>query len=156
MPGARDHLDQSARDLTRSARPAASPQRSERPAITAAADPRLADGGSSTRADLMHVQRTAGNAAVASLIAPAVQRVVNLDEMSTEVSAPPEAGAVDPATDAGGEAADAGGAADHTITAGHIGLNAPMVEAPGIIRAQTVIADSIVASSYTPGAGNVW
>ena len=157
MPGARDHLDQSARDLTRSTRPDLSLEPGERPAITTAADPRLADGSSSTHADLLRVQRTAGNAALASLVAPAVQRVVNLDEMSTEVGAAPEAGAGEPAAaGASGPAADTGGEADHTITAGHIGLNAPMVEAPGIIRAQTVIADSIVATSYTPGAGNVW
>jgi hypothetical protein len=157
MPGARDHLDQSTREPARSTRPDLSPEWSERPAITAAADPRLADGSSSVHADLLRVQRTAGNAALASLVAPAVQRVVNLDEMSAEVDAAPLAGAGEPAA-AGesGPAADAGGAADHTITAGHIELNAPMVEAPGIIRAQTVVADSIVASSYTPGAGNQW
>jgi hypothetical protein len=157
MPGARDHLDQSAREPARSSRPDLSPERSERPAITAADDPRLADGSSSAHADLLRVQRTAGNAALASLVAPAVQRVVGLDDMSTEVDAAPAAAAGEPAAaGSSGPAAETGGEADHTITAGHIGLNAPVVEAPGIIRAQTVIADSIVATSYTPGAGNVW
>ncbi len=149
MPGARDHLDSSERDVARAPRPDAGPARSERPAITGAADPRLADGSAGTRADLMHVQRTAGNAAVASLVAPAVQRVVAIDEVASEVAAPAEDTGASPVGDAAPEM-------DHTINAAHIGLNAPMVEAPGIIRANTVIADSIVASSYTPGAGNAW
>jgi hypothetical protein len=31
-----------------------------------------------------------------------------------------------------------------------------MTEAHGVLRADTIIADSVVASSYSPGAGNVW
>jgi hypothetical protein len=160
MPGARDHLDQTASEPARSRKLDAAPDRDVRPTITGAADPRLAVGGSGSHADLMHVQRTAGNAAVASLVAPSVQRVVTLDEMTSEVdaAAPPSGGGSPEgaASADAGAAADAGGEADHTITAAHIGLNAPIVEASGILRAQTVIADSIVASSYTPGAGNQW
>jgi hypothetical protein len=35
-------------------------------------------------------------------------------------------------------------------------LNAGMVTAPGVVQADTIIANSVVASNYTPGAGNVW
>jgi hypothetical protein len=154
MPGARDHLDQPARDLTRTRPPGIAPDRDVRPAITAAADPRLAGASAGTHADLMHVQRTAGNAAVASLVAPSVQRAITIDEVASEVQAPAQADAGSPdAASPGGGAATA--EADHTINAAHIGLNAPIVEAPGIVRAQTVIADSIIASTYTPGVGNV-
>ncbi len=31
-----------------------------------------------------------------------------------------------------------------------------MTQANGVLRADTIIADNVVASSYTPGAGNVW
>jgi hypothetical protein len=51
--------------------------------------------------------------------------------------------------------AEAGGEANHTINAAHIGLNAPIVTASGIVRAETVIADTIIASTYSPGVGNV-
>ena len=37
-----------------------------------------------------------------------------------------------------------------------INLPAPMVSADGVLRVSTIIADSVVASSYTPGAGNLW
>jgi hypothetical protein len=31
-----------------------------------------------------------------------------------------------------------------------------MTQTSGVIRAGTIIADSVVAASYSPGAGNVW
>ncbi|MBL8729350.1 MAG: hypothetical protein JNM25_13010 [Planctomycetes bacterium] len=34
--------------------------------------------------------------------------------------------------------------------------NAAMNENTGVVRCDTLIANSVVASSYTPGAGNVW
>ena len=37
-----------------------------------------------------------------------------------------------------------------------VGIHAPMVQADGVLQAGTIIADSVVASSYSPGAGNVW
>ncbi len=42
------------------------------------------------------------------------------------------------------------------LTAGQISLNAGMVKATGVIQCDTIIANSVVGSSYTPGAGNVW
>jgi hypothetical protein len=81
---------------------------------------------------------------------------VSIDEVSSDVATTPEpadGGDVAAASPAGASPAPE---ADHTINAAHIGLNAPMVEAPGVIRAQVVMADSIVASNYTPGAGNMW
>lgn len=34
--------------------------------------------------------------------------------------------------------------------------NAAMNENTGVVRCETLITNSVVASSYTPGAGNVW
>jgi hypothetical protein len=31
-----------------------------------------------------------------------------------------------------------------------------MVEAGGVVKCDTLVANSVVASSYTPGAGNIW
>jgi hypothetical protein len=158
MPGERDHKDQPDLDRLRPPAPGAPVQRTHRPAITGAGDPRLGVSSAGTHADLMHVQRTAGNAAVASLVAPVVQRVVGIDDVtaSADSPAPSDAGASGATGPGAATPAGAGPEGDHTITASHIGLNAPMVEATGVVRAQTVIADSIVAASYTPGAGNQW
>ena len=41
------------------------------------------------------------------------------------------------------------------LTAAQISLNAGMVKATGVIECDTIIANSVVGSSYTPGAGNV-
>jgi Rhs element Vgr protein len=43
-----------------------------------------------------------------------------------------------------------------TLSAGQLNLQSGMVSATGIIQANTVIATSVVSSSYTPGAGNIW
>ena len=48
---------------------------------------------------------------------------------------------------------DGGGVAINSN--GPITLNAPIVTASGIIQTPTIVADSVVASSYTPGAGNI-
>lgn len=35
-------------------------------------------------------------------------------------------------------------------------VNSPMSQFSGVVQAQTVIATSVISSSYTPGAGNMW
>jgi len=42
------------------------------------------------------------------------------------------------------------------ISGGTVNVDAPMTRFSGIVRSDTVIADSVVATNYTPGAGNVW
>jgi uncharacterized protein (DUF2345 family) len=42
------------------------------------------------------------------------------------------------------------------IDAGQVTMNAGMVQCSGVVQADTVIANSVIAASYTPGAGNVW
>lgn len=42
-----------------------------------------------------------------------------------------------------------------TISAGLINLEAPIVTA-NMIRCSTIVAESVIGASYTPGAGNVW
>jgi uncharacterized protein involved in type VI secretion and phage assembly len=43
-----------------------------------------------------------------------------------------------------------------TITAGSVSVNAGSSIFSGMVQASTVISPSIVGSSYTPGAGNIW
>ncbi len=42
------------------------------------------------------------------------------------------------------------------ITAGSVTVNAGMSTFSGVVQADTVITNSIVSASYTPGAGNIW
>jgi hypothetical protein len=41
------------------------------------------------------------------------------------------------------------------INAGMLKVNAGVAQFSGVVQADTLIANSVVASSYTPGAGNV-
>ena len=42
------------------------------------------------------------------------------------------------------------------VDAGLLSVNAPVATFGGVVQAQTLIATSVVASSYTPGAGNLY
>lgn len=125
--------------------------------IIGGANPRLAGGVSAP--GLLALQRSAGNAAVASLVAPrSVQRDVEIGEIEVASGVADSAPAA-PGT--GGTGAGAGGpvtsdGATTTITGGVINLDSAMTQTAGVIRAGTIIADSVVAASYSPGAGNVW
>ena len=125
------------------------------PPLTTSADPRLAGRGSSA-AGLLALQRSAGNAAVASLVgaAPSVQRDVRIEEMDTSVEPAPAAQQGE--TDPGANQAVTSDGGTTTIHGAHVSIDAAMTEAHGVLRADTIIADSVIASNYTPGAGNVW
>ncbi len=155
MTGVRDHLDHQD-DHAVAGNPRRAGERSPGPAIAGPADPRLGHAGGAATG-LLHLQRTAGNAAVSSLVAPTVQRAVEIGEMTTSVGvadvAPP-AQVASAAGGPGGPVTSDGGTT--TITGSTINLEAAMTQTDGVIRAGTIIADSVVASSYTPGAGNMW
>jgi Rhs element Vgr protein len=42
------------------------------------------------------------------------------------------------------------------LAAAMIDLNSPMVSCSGVVKCDTLISNSVVSSSYTPGAGNIW
>lgn len=42
------------------------------------------------------------------------------------------------------------------VTAGMVTVNAGMSKFSGVVQADTVITNSVVSTSYTPGAGNIW
>ena len=41
------------------------------------------------------------------------------------------------------------------ISASQISINSAMVKVSGVVQCDTIIANSVVGSSYTPGAGNI-
>jgi len=102
---------------------------------------------------ILGLQRTAGNAAVTSLMSgPTVQRE-GLDDLFGPN--PFGGGGETPAPAGGGGGtppAPAPGTAPPTGETPSGGIN----ELGPIARTGTLIADSIVATSYTPGAGNVF
>ena len=42
------------------------------------------------------------------------------------------------------------------LSAAMVEVNAGMARFSGVVQCSTLIANSVVASSYTPGAGNIW
>jgi uncharacterized protein involved in type VI secretion and phage assembly len=42
------------------------------------------------------------------------------------------------------------------VSAGMVTVNAGISTFNGVVQAQTVISNSVISSSYTPGAGNIW
>jgi uncharacterized protein involved in type VI secretion and phage assembly len=42
------------------------------------------------------------------------------------------------------------------VSAGTVTVNAGMSKFSGVVQADTVITNSVVSASYTPGAGNIW
>jgi uncharacterized protein involved in type VI secretion and phage assembly len=42
------------------------------------------------------------------------------------------------------------------VSAGTVTVNAGMSRFSGVVQADTVISNSVVSASYTPGAGNIW
>lgn len=42
------------------------------------------------------------------------------------------------------------------LSGGMVNVDSGMLNADGVIKCDTIIASSVVGSSYTPGAGNIW
>ena len=42
------------------------------------------------------------------------------------------------------------------VNASAVNIHAPMVTCDGVVRCQTLITQSVISPSYTPGAGNIW
>ena len=113
------------------------------------------------QAAVLQMQRTHGNSVVMRQIASDVQRQ-DQSEQAAEGSAP-TGQTTAPATEgegpsqissAGSSVSTSAGGVD--LTGPMVNLNAAVVNADGVVHASTIIADSVVASSYTPGAGNIW
>jgi hypothetical protein len=42
------------------------------------------------------------------------------------------------------------------VTAGMVNVSAGMSSFSGVVQSDTVITNSVISASYTPGAGNIW
>ena len=42
------------------------------------------------------------------------------------------------------------------VSAGMVTVNSGMSRFSGVVQADTVISNSVISASYTPGAGNIW
>jgi hypothetical protein len=42
------------------------------------------------------------------------------------------------------------------VSAGMVTVNAGLSRFSGVVQADTVISNSVISASYTPGAGNIW
>ena len=47
-------------------------------------------------------------------------------------------------------------AAQVKVTASMVTMDSAMVKCSGVVKCETLIATSVVGTSYTPGAGNIW
>lgn len=93
------------------------------------------------------------------LSTPAGQRLVMTDGRSGIVISDSNGNSI--TLDARGVSVTTGGtvtvqASQLSVSAGHVRIDAGMVRCSGVVQAETVITNSVISSSYTPGAGNIW
>src|SRR5690606_35097384 len=135
---------------------------------------KLMAGSNMTRqtrqAAVVQLQRTHGNAFVQRMLngqsANTLQRLddfgmESFDWSNTGENTADNTGALNPdmpsgqseSIGGGGSSVSAGGAGVN-ISGPSVSINSPMTQADGVIRASTIIADSVIASTYSPGTGN--
>ena len=97
------------------------------------------------RQAILQLQRSRGNNFVLRQVMPSVMRQEH--EAADDAATPSEI------SSDGNRVSTVGGV---TIDSpGLINLNSAITRTSGILQAGTIIADSVIASSYSPGAGNV-
>lgn len=107
------------------------------------------------QAAVLQMQRTKGNAFVMRQMAQRQHEDGTHEEAPAEEGAEPTRisdGASSVETD-GGNVSIEGGMLN--ISSGMVNVDAAMISTSGVLRASTIMADNVVASSYTPGAGNL-
>jgi hypothetical protein len=95
------------------------------------------------QAAVLQMQKTRGNAFVMRQMA----------QRQHEEAPAEEAGTPSKITDGSATVSTEGGIVN--ISGGLVNVDAAMITASGILRATTLITDNVVASNYSPGAGNV-
>lgn len=105
------------------------------------------------QAAVIQMQRTHGNAHVMRQLDPAIQR--QEDEAAAAEPAPAaDTSAPSSISGSGGSVETGGGGVE--ITGGTVKVHSGMTEVDGVLKADTLIAENVVGSNYTPGAGNIW
>jgi hypothetical protein len=121
---------------------------------TIAGDARLSMRGSATPI-LATLQRHAGNRAVVERLG--VQRIPDdtPDGAPADV-APAPAGDTTATGDGAGGGNQVISGETVEINASNIILNAGQTRVHGLLQSDTLVTDTVIASTYTPGAGNLW
>lgn len=99
------------------------------------------------QAAVLQMQRTHGNAHVMRQLEPSIQR----QELEAPAAAPSGPSAI---TGSGGTVDTGGGGVE--ITGGTVKVHSGYTEMDGVLKTNTIIADNVVGTNYTPGAGNIW
>ncbi len=99
------------------------------------------------QAAVLQMQRTHGNGHVMRQLDPAIQR---------QEEDPAAAGGSGPSSisGSGGSVETGGGGVE--ITGGTVKVHSGYTEVDGVLKTGTIIAENVVGSNYTPGAGNIW
>lgn len=103
---------------------------------------------------ILQLQRTHGNAFVQRHITPTVQRTDEHSEDSGGSTGEQELGGAGSVVRAGAGAVDIEGPMVN-INAGLTNVNSGLTNMSGVLRVETLVADNVVSSSYSPGAGNI-
>jgi hypothetical protein len=100
------------------------------------------------QAAVLQMQRTHGNAHVMRQLDPAIQR------QEEEAGAAADAGGPSAISGSGGRVDAGGGGVE--ISGGTVKVHSGYTEVDGVLKTDTIIAENVVGSNYTPGAGNIW
>lgn len=121
---------------------------SDHHSIDATPAPTLNGNTAQRRAAVLQMQRQHGNAYVRRHIAD-LQRVDGAPAAGSDTATG--------ATSIGdGSASISAQGGIVTIDASMVNINAPMTKHAGVDQSSTVMTNSVIAASYSPGAGNVW
>ena len=102
------------------------------------------------RRAILQLQKSHGNAFVMRNVMPRLQRQ---DDHQAPAGAE-EGGGLQEISNGGSIVRVTPGTVE--ISGGIVNVDAAMTNVNGLLKTNTLMADSVVASSYTPGAGNIW
>ena len=131
--------------------------------------PAAREARSLRQAAVLHMQRHRGNAFVQRQMDQAPEEEIPADQGPTESepATQSDAGVQTPGTSAGNQIggdgssvrAEGGGVTidggQLTVSTGMVNLNSAGVTTSGVLRTPTLVADTVVATAYTPGVGNL-
>jgi hypothetical protein len=98
------------------------------------------------------MQRARGNAYVARALGPEIDRQAEQGSTPAPTGSSAEAGPTEIASGGNVVRVTPGGV---EVSGGVVRVNAALSSFSGVLQADTLIANSVVSSSYTPGAGNI-
>ena len=119
-----------------------------------AADPRLAMSAPAAPI-LQSLQRQVGNRAVVERLAIQREGPAGLDDSPTDAAAPAAGSSGGSRRVISGDTVELSGARIE-LNAARIDINAPLTRVNGTIQPDTLVTDTVISSSYSPGAGNTW